>query len=323
MNTEDHRPSSILSFWSDKTVVDQDLTETTDHHSSSVFDLTTTNHHHHRRRQCLIVKHITRRQSETHRAFLKRVSNEYCITSVLSHQNVVGSLDLLMENYRFCMVMNLTEMGDPLLSLIRTGSAFNSKVVKKYIRQLGQAVHYIHTLGIAHRDIRPSNLLVMPDGVLKLTGFHDAHVFQSPSQHHRLKSQGKCGELPYQSPEVLFWWDHDHTSSSSVKKKKNTCQQMSSLSHTDDDHLFYWATALDIWSIGINLLYFIRGEIPWSVACIHHSARYSDYILHRQSSIMPPLPHSFEHFLHRILDPDPSSRMNIEQLINDPWLMMP
>lgn len=94
LTNDESRPASISSCWSDETIVHKAPGNTTNNDPSTS-------------RSRFVVKRLYRKQSESHRQFIKRVSSEYCIASVLSHINVVGALNLLMEDYSFCMVMNL------------------------------------------------------------------------------------------------------------------------------------------------------------------------------------------------------------------------
>ncbi|ORZ25047.1 kinase-like domain-containing protein [Absidia repens] len=279
MSREDnYRPASILSSWSDETIVHKPPACSTNR------DLVVS-------QPCFIVKRLYRKQSESHQQFVKRSSGEYCIASVLSHINVVGALNLLMEDYSFCMVMNLVEMGDPLSIIIKSNHLPIVTIIS-YFKQLAQAANYIQNLGIAHRNIQPNNILIFSGGCLKLTGFGDAFVFRSPLQNHHLKSQGKVGCLAYQPPEVL------------------PCNEYIDLG--------YCASAADIWSMGVVTLHMIQGHQSWSMPCQYHDPDYARFVTHHQhktSCAILSLPPPLRCLIYRILDPNPSSRIDIQQLI--------
>ncbi|KAI8338238.1 kinase-like domain-containing protein [Chlamydoabsidia padenii] len=219
--------------------------------------------------RCLVVKRLYRKPTESHRAFIKRATSEYCITCVLNHINVVGASNLIMENYHFCIVLNLDGMGDSLSTMMK----YNPIDPTTVFSQLVHGVKYLHQLGIAHRNIQPDTILVFPDGVLKLSGFSDAHVFRPPLHTQPIPCQGKVGQLPYQPPEVLGWWD-------SNKGKKEP----------------YNAPMVDIWSMGMVLVYLLKkGQLP----CPY-------------TQCLDDLPW----LLHRMLDPDPCTRIDIQHISN-------
>ncbi|CAO3580216.1 unnamed protein product [Absidia cylindrospora] len=316
MSRDDNfRPASILSSWSDETIV---------HNSPAC----RTNRDLAVAQPCFIVKRLHRKQSESHRQFVKRSSGEYCITSVLSHTNVVGALNLLMEDYSFCMVLNLVEMGDPLSIIIKSNNMPISAIIS-YFKQLAQAVDYIQNIGIAHRNIQPNNILIFPEGGLKLTGFGDAFVFRSPLQNHHLKSQGKVGCLAYQPPEVLPWWGHFVSLSSisymCVEKKHEHRRNHKEIKNNDGNNisnegsnLGYWASFADIWSMGVVMLHMIQGHHPWAMPCQYHDPDYARFVNHYQHKTFRAilsLPTPLRSLIYRILDPESSSRIDIQQLI--------
>ncbi|KAH9979827.1 kinase-like domain-containing protein [Russula compacta] len=74
--------------------------------------------------------------------------------------------------------------------------------------ELACAVHYLHSLGIIHRDIRLENVMLKNDGHVVLGEFGLALHLESPSLlaprlGGSIKTRGVCGTLPYMAPEVL------------------------------------------------------------------------------------------------------------------------
>lgn len=229
----------------------------------------------------VVLRRVYRRPSESHRTFLKRASSEYCIASVVRHHpHIVGALDLLMEDYHFCMVLALTEMGSPLSrTTIPTGTL---------LTQLTNALEYLHSLGIAHCNIQPNTILVFPCGTVKLTGFGDAHVFCPPFQtaHIPLSTTKSVGQLAYQAPEVLGVWHHAHT-------------------HSLTAAAAVAAAPVDMWALGVVVFAHAQGgRLPWSVACPRHDTQYAQFLND------PPL----ASLIHHLLNPDPATRITSLQL---------
>jgi serine/threonine protein kinase len=73
-------------------------------------------------------------------------------------------------------------------------------LVQSYTYQLLTAVDYIHSVGIIHSDLRPENLLLNRNGLLKIGNFQKARIYHYvPSEHisdHRM--------VCYQAPEILI-----------------------------------------------------------------------------------------------------------------------
>ena len=108
-----------------------------------------------------------RRNSETEKEYLKKLTSEICISSTLHHPNVVETVDLLQdENHAWCEVMEFCAGGD-LYGAIRQGG-MSAAEVECCFKQLLTGLGYLHGQGVAHRDIKPENLLLDFRGQLKV-----------------------------------------------------------------------------------------------------------------------------------------------------------
>lgn len=93
-----------------------------------------------------------------------------------------------------------------LLALQRTlrhnctgeGRLFPLGDCKNYVRQMLKGLAALHARGILHRDMKPANLLVTTDGVLKVTDFGLARIMED------LKLTPKVQTLWYRAPELLL-----------------------------------------------------------------------------------------------------------------------
>jgi tetratricopeptide (TPR) repeat protein len=86
-------------------------------------------------------------------------------------------IDVAAVNRRLrCLVMSKFE-GNTLEDHVLTHGAINQRTAIDYLQQLGSILHYIHTerlsdeWGVIHRDIKPGNIIVQPDGKLALIDF--------------------------------------------------------------------------------------------------------------------------------------------------------
>ncbi|KAK1826490.1 kinase-like domain-containing protein [Podospora conica] len=270
--------------------------------------------------------------SETKEEYEKKIKSEYTVAKSLHHPNIVETFRLATDHGRWNHVMEYCQEGD-LFGLVN----------KKYLtsderepdrlclfKQLVQGVNYLHKNGIAHRDLKLENLLITSDSKLKITDFGVSEVFSGihPGLREaggqcgqnmgdvRRCAPGICGSEPYIAPEVL--------------EKAGD----------------YDPRGLDAWSVGVIMLAIIFGAPLWHRAGpkpgtteLHHN--YADLCKgwkswrnkHGEDAI--PTNESYPNvksinfgckqnvlraLLLRLLDPNPRTRILIEELATNRWI---
>ncbi|MGW7685267.1 serine/threonine-protein kinase [Kribbella sp. NPDC054772] len=88
----------------------------------------------------------------------------------LMHPNVVATYDVGAAGDHVFLVMELVQ-GPDLAQLMRTSGLPTADLVKDIATQGARALDAAHEAGIVHRDVKPGNLLLAPDGTLKITDF--------------------------------------------------------------------------------------------------------------------------------------------------------
>jgi len=197
-----------------------------------------------------------RDKDETEEDYVLKIKSEYSIAKSLHHPNIVETVRLCTNRGRWNHVMEFCTYGE-IYSLVErklfAGGAegFYSRDDRLcFFKQLLRGVSYLHSHGIAHRDIKLENLLLSKEGHLKISDFGVAEVFtgEHPGLRAsggecgknmgeiRLSEPGICGSLPYIAPEVLA---KDHS---------------------------YDPRPLDIWSTAIVYLTMTFGGCPWQAA---------------------------------------------------------
>ncbi len=88
----------------------------------------------------------------------------------LTHPNVVATYDVGTEGDHVFLVMELVQ-GPDLAQLMRTSGLPAADLVEDIALQGARALDAAHAAGIVHRDVKPGNLLLAPDGTLKMTDF--------------------------------------------------------------------------------------------------------------------------------------------------------
>jgi eukaryotic-like serine/threonine-protein kinase len=128
--------------------------------------------------------------------FVARFRREARTAAGLSHPNLVGVYDFSEEGERPYLVMPFVP-GENLSERIQRGKSVDCD---KLARELLQALASIHQAGVLHRDVKPSNIIIEPDGTAKLIDFGIA----LPQDATALTNTGLIlGTERYAAPEVM------------------------------------------------------------------------------------------------------------------------
>jgi serine/threonine-protein kinase len=131
---------------------------------------------------------------------LRRLRAEAQTLAHLGHPSIVPVHEFgeLPDGSNYYLVMELLEGGD-LGDRLRRAPAPSLDEVLALLRQLGDALAFVHARGVVHRDLKPSNVLYAPDGRIKLGDFGVARdrALEASS------TVGFVGALAYAAPEQL------------------------------------------------------------------------------------------------------------------------
>ncbi|MEM7251937.1 MAG: serine/threonine-protein kinase [Pseudomonadota bacterium] len=123
--------------------------------------------------------------------------NEAQAAGSLDHPNILRVYDAGEFDDEPYIVMEFVEGGETLRSFIREPDLLPLEDVVGFVRQTAEALDYAHRRGITHRDVKPANIMLAPNGRAKLGDFGIAH------RAHTDKTQmvGSFGSPRYMSPE--------------------------------------------------------------------------------------------------------------------------
>ena len=131
--------------------------------------------------------------------FVERFLNEARIQAGLQHNNIATLYDFLEYNGKPCIIMEYIE-GQTLTDCITSWGCLPLADALRYFQSIVEAIDYVHSRGIVHRDIKSNNVKITPLGQVKLLDFGIAKSGASPS----LTVTGAfIGTLQYLSPEQL------------------------------------------------------------------------------------------------------------------------
>ncbi|SFQ26054.1 MULTISPECIES: serine/threonine-protein kinase [Actinomadura] len=126
-----------------------------------------------------------------------RFESEARFAAELRHPGIARAFDYGEQDGRTFLVMELVA-GEPLDEILARDGGLPVEAVLDLIVQAGRALTVAHEAGIVHRDVKPANLMVSPDGRLKITDFGIARRLAAASQ---TQTGMVMGTAHYISPE--------------------------------------------------------------------------------------------------------------------------
>ncbi|CAR28794.1 hypothetical protein ZYGR_0U01530 [Zygosaccharomyces rouxii] len=175
-----------------------------------------------------------RKQNESVRDYARKCTAEFCIGSTLLHPNIIETMDIFSDTKqdKYFEVMEYAPVD--FFAVVMTGKMSRGEI-NCCLKQIVEGVKYLHSLGLAHRDLKLDNCVMTMDGILKIIDFGSAVVFRYPMETEVTPAHGIVGSDPYLAPEVL--------------------------SHTK----CYEPQCADVWSIGIIYCCMMLKRFPWKV----------------------------------------------------------
>lgn len=215
-------------------------------------------------------------------SFIKRFETEAKALARLEDPNIVGIHDLRTDTDQWFIVMEYVE-GITLADKIKEQGAMPWQDAFIIFKQMLSALNSAHRAGIIHRDIKPNNVMINSEGVVKVTDFGLAKDKQYLGNTITLSTGGT---LFYMSPE-----------------------QVKDLSFTD--------YRSDIYSLGITLYEMLAGEVPFEKSFTDFDIR--ETIVRKQ---FPPLievnsdvPEALNEIVTKAIEKDPEKRyQNIDDM---------
>ena len=182
-----------------------------------------------------------------HDLFVQRVLREARTAGALSDPAIVTVYDVVPEGGAMYIVMELIN-ATTLAELVASGPLSEQRATELGLQVLS-ALETAHAAGIVHRDVKPSNIMVLADDRVKLADFGIAQAMDDPSL---TATGGIMGSPGYMAPELF---------------------------HGDPP-----SPATDLWSLGATLFHVVEGRAPFqrdSTAATMHAIMYDDPQLRR------------------------------------------
>uniref|UniRef100_H3CK38 Calcium/calmodulin-dependent protein kinase IGa n=1 Tax=Tetraodon nigroviridis TaxID=99883 RepID=H3CK38_TETNG len=224
--------------------------------------------------KCLKKKHLAHSNLENEIRVLRRIN----------HENVVG-LEDFYEKTHYYLVMQLLSGGE-LFDRILDRGVYTEQDASKVIKQVLEAVSYLHKNSIVHRDLKPENLLFYsPEENAKIM-ISDFGL--SKTVENGVMSTA-CGTPGYVAPEVL------------AQKP--------------------YSQAVDCWSIGVITYILLCGYPPFfeeNETLLFSKIMRAEYAFH--SPFWDDISDSAKDFIGNMMKKDPTKRFTTDQALKHPWV---
>jgi serine/threonine-protein kinase len=130
---------------------------------------------------------------------LQRFYREAAKTGMLKHPNIVTVYDLGEQEFPYIVMEYVA--GEALDRVIQSARPLPLVLRLKIIEQVCSALAYAHRNDVIHRDVKPANVIVQPDGVAKLLDFGIAR--QEKQERGLTRTGNVVGTIHYMAPERL------------------------------------------------------------------------------------------------------------------------
>ncbi|KAG8079322.1 hypothetical protein GUJ93_ZPchr0007g6079 [Zizania palustris] len=212
---------------------------------------------------------------------MDQIKREISVMKLVRHPNIVQLHEVMATKTKIYFALEHVKGGE-LFNKVQRGR-LKEDAARKYFQQLICAVDFCHSRGVYHRDLKPENLLLDENSNLKVSDFGLSAFADCKRQDGLLHTT--CGTPAYVAPEVINRKGYDGANA-------------------------------DIWSCGVILFVLLAGYLPF-----HDKNLMDMYKKIGKAEFKCPswFTTDVRRLLLRILDPNPSTRISMEKIMENPW----
>ncbi|MCI8575409.1 MAG: Stk1 family PASTA domain-containing Ser/Thr kinase [Bacilli bacterium] len=216
---------------------------------------------------------VLRGDLATDEKFVRRFQREALSASSLSHPNIVEVYDVGEDNNQYYIVMEYIE-GKHLKELLKKRGKLTLSEVIDIMLQITDGMSVAHDAYIIHRDIKPQNIMIQENGVVKITDFGIAMAMNATQL---TQTNSVMGSVHYLPPEQ-------------ANGKGSTLQS-------------------DIYSMGILMYELLTGKLPYKGDnAVEIALKHLKESLPSIKEDLPDLPQSIENIIIRSSSKNPKNR---------------
>jgi serine/threonine protein kinase len=216
---------------------------------------------------------------------LDALTSEIQILRSTNHPGLISLLELFESKSKVYLVMDLVSGGELFDSIVKRHH-YSERDASNAVRQVAEALAYLHSRNIVHRDIKAENILLDANGeTIKIADFGLSTVLSSETLE-----TGLCGTPGYLAPEILLRREY--------------------------------APASDVWALGVLAYILLCGFTPFQDD--GDMRRLFKRIVHGQWEFLPPywdaISDSAKDLVSKMLQPMPELRLTAAQVLEHPWI---
>uniref|UniRef100_A0AAF5CU88 Non-specific serine/threonine protein kinase n=1 Tax=Strongyloides stercoralis TaxID=6248 RepID=A0AAF5CU88_STRER len=236
-------------------------------------------------------KPTSKSRSSNHVIKSEDADKEIEICADLKNPYLAQLKDVIKGETTVHMIFEYLEGSDICFEIVKRATAgfvYSEAVASHYMRQLFEALNYMHSQNIIHRDIRPHNILLASrdnNAPLKLRGFGAAFKLLNKNS---LCDQGKVGIPQFMAPEM-------------VKNQP-------------------YNTAVDIWSAGVLLYLLLTGKTPFNGTTQDVYDSITNGMVSFDNPYFNSITEQAKDLLKKLLKPFPEDRPTAEECLQHPWI---
>lgn len=230
------------------------------------------------------------------------IEHEIRVMQKANHPNIAHIINLQSDQQNVYIIEEFIQ--NSLFNIIEEKKkSFMEFTARPIIFQILQALSYLHSIGICHRDIKPQNILVKDDGTIKLIDFGLATPISVTNV--------RCGSKLFFPPEVM-----QPTNTQTDVKNIKCINSFNSNERYEQNqnNLNIDGIKCDSWSCGVTFYLILTGKMPWSNMTI-------DQILSEKIKYPPYLSNECIDFLDKLLTVDPKKRITVDDALHHKWIL--
>lgn len=215
---------------------------------------------------------------------IETVKKEVKFMKILNgHPNILELQDLLEDSEKLYLVLEIAAGGDLFDRIVSVGG-FTEDAARVFFKQILSGLEHCHKENIVHRDMKPENLLLGDNDILKISDFGLSNIITTTE--HMLKTH--CGSEKYAAPEVM--------------------------QSTDP----YVGPPVDIWSTGVILYIMVGGAFPFVEATMNCDLYKS--LTEGRFEFPKQFSEELIDLLQRCFTIDPKERITVGQMKAHKWV---
>ncbi|UJR13676.1 hypothetical protein I4U23_000688 [Adineta vaga] len=228
------------------------------------------------------VKVINKREVFKRNYLRANLRREAAMMQRMSHPNIVQLHEVMETENSYYIVLDLVQ-GMEFVKYLTKRKQLDEDETRKYIRQIVSAVDHMHRANVVHRDLKLQNFILDENEDIVIIDFG---LSNSLDEKGFLTTQ--CGSPAYAAPEIF--------------------------SHQE------YGPSVDVWSIGVNMYAMLVGKLPFKVEQRSRNLAKLHACILKGCEIPNTLSKDCKDLLTRLLEPSPTKRISMQEILRHPFL---